>query len=338
LSALALAGSIATGATAAAADPCVLELRGDDLTPTWAESLERIRQELEGRFGIDRCANVEVTRTPTGVRVTVVLADGRSTSRPAAAPAALGVVISSLLTVPEVRHNAALEPEPAVVRTRVAGDAVTPPAGVSAGEGKETVVPAISQTYKTLVGDAGPPRAPTANGLVPLRFDLGASGGGRYATQLGYGIGGTAEVTAGGWIVGAGARWESFAGRSSTPAATGYNLTTLDLAIEFGRRIELGRSLALVLACGPSIAAIRENARAPVALNGVRPLRDARVARFGGAARLVLRSASTLQPFLAADANFDVAEDSANDLPVSSSPLPTWTAGLALGMQVRVYP
>ena len=333
LGALAAGASIVLSSSEATADPCAIELRGVDLPPAWDESLRQLRNELENRPGIDRCARIEVSRTPTGARVDIVLEDGRSTSRRVAASAELPVVVLSLVIVPSDGLDSTSKEDRASAGAKAAASASSDPKRAWPSP-PAVLLAAPAEAAPRLATPDRLPR-PASNAGAPLRFDVAASGGARFSGKPGVGAGGAAEVTVGHWIIGVAGRWESTGGASSSARTPAYSVTTVDLGVELGRRFEFGRKVALALVGDASIASVAQDALAP---NNAQPLRNARVARVGAAARLDVRDGSTLQPFVAADASLDVATDSANNLPVSSALLPTWSAGMALGLQAQIWP
>ena len=140
-------------------------------------------------------------------------------------------------------------------------------------------------------------------------------------------------------------------GPPGSATSLGYSLQALEVGVGLGYRFDLG-GLGLAAMLGPSVAVLSQQLRdGPAGRHEVTnpktgalmaaPGRDAPVARVGADLRATLLTSASIRVFASLDASLDVARDSANGIPsvyAGTPQLPTWSAGLSLGGQLRVWP
>jgi hypothetical protein len=285
-------------------------------------------QELAARADIDACAHVALhSANDAGIDVSVTLPDGRTASRSVARREDVMPTLQALLLVPD-------QPPP------VSAPAPSPaPKTKREGRGRiERVEPAEPGAH-----DAPSAPAPAAR---ELGFELSAISGVRVGDgQFGYGGGVLSFLQIHSWLVG-------FQGR-----ADGYRSiygsdpeTALELAILGGRRFDFG-SVALDFTAGPAMAMKGvtfsqvqrvefqrgEGASMPPATRPPPPDESGSgpVPRFLLGARLGFSPRSVFRTFVGIDGELGPSHVSADpEATVSSSRMPRFTVGLALGATV----
>jgi hypothetical protein len=125
----------------------------------------------------------------------------------------------------------------------------------------------------------------------------------------------------------------------------------VEVGAKLGYRLDLGQ-FGIAALLGPAVAAVSQELRQGTGGQTevvdpktgtlmAPPGRDARITRLNAALRATLVASEPLLVFAALDASFDVARDAANDMPAQyagTAALPTWSAGLSFGAQLRVWP
>jgi hypothetical protein len=332
----------ATGPSRALDSPCRPDFNMNGVTPDWATALDALRGELARGGDVDSCAQIRVTRAERGARVTVKIADGRIAERFVESPADLRAAIIALLLLPPPppkTPSAEVSASPELIREEhPPGSDIAP-----------TRLPGVAEVDRTLSPSPSSPR-PTE------RFDLALATGGRWSgDHPGISVGGFAEVSLGRWAVDVNGRWDDYAGPSGSPDAVGYTVRSLEIGAAIGRHFDVG-PFALTASFGPSVVAEWQKLNStppPVYVAFTNPKtgavvgdlvpsgRDARVARLGGGVRGTLLSSTRLSLFLSLDASIDVMTDAANQIPTlyaGTAPLPTWSGGVSLGGQLRLWP
>jgi hypothetical protein len=324
---------------AAAGDDCALAVHTEGLDEKWAGQLEAVRTALDRREDVDRCSSIVLERATAGVRLIVVLQDGRSSARTLVDRRDLPAVVTALLLLPTPRESSAVAAAGLPVAT-VAIEAGQPPS-----PSPDPAPPAIR--------DQAPP-APT---LRPTshrpRLALGGVGGTRWSGTAPAGaIGGFVNVGLDGWVLGAHGRWDGYA---ATSGLVGYTTQAIEFGADFGHDLRLGGTSLTALA-GPRVVLLSQtlqstpaaayiagsNPKTGAPIGWVTPsARQGHVLRIGGALRWNVFSGKAMTFFFAADGEIDVMPDAGNSMPAAlaaTSPLPIWSGGLALGGEVAVWP
>jgi hypothetical protein len=161
-----------------------------------------------------------------------------------------------------------------------------------------------------------------------------------------------ADVLVGSWVLGVTGRWDQVGGPQGSATSPGYALQALEVGAEVGYRLRLSRVVGVEAALESGISAISQQLRSGTGnmLEATNPKtgalmrlpgRGAAVGRLGFALRSMLLASSRVDAFVALDASFDITGDRANQIPVAyagTADLPTWSAGVSLGAQLRAWP
>lgn len=277
-----------------------------------------IQEELLARSDIGACAQVALrVESDAVIGVSVVLPDGRTATRRAAGPEDVVPILQALLLVP----LAVAEPTPSVAPAAARRRPVT----VARPEG-------IIDTL------------PSSPGAAPSRFgfELSVISGVRWGDgQFGYGLGVLSFLQLSRWLIGFQGRADGYRSLDGGDPAT-----ALELAILAGRRFDLG-STALDLTAGPAVAmkGVAFGRTEVEVVNGMPP-QDAppphsepstgAVPRLLLGARLGFSPRSVFRTFVGFDG--ELGPPSASVDPAanvsSSTRMPTFTVGLALGATV----
>ena len=266
----------------------------------WPDLPATIREIFQARADVDACARVDVAAVGPTIQVTVILADGRTTTRSVSRPADVLPALEGLLLLPDGAD---------------AGQA--PDASAAPPARRPDAPPAAAPT----IARAATPGVPVQS-ATPFRIEIAVAGDVR-AGDGWYGAGGGVAglVDLSHWLLGFEGRLDRYRAAAPDSEAVGLELMALG-----GRRFDWGSSRTLDLTVGPALA-----------LHGSTSMSTANVAQTGttrfvvpqpgndGVARLILgcrltfRAQSLFRTFVQLDAD------------VGQSGLPTWTMGLALG-------
>jgi hypothetical protein len=326
-------------ATALAEGACVLSVGADGVDERWTAELEAIKAALAHRDDVDGCASIVLAGAANGVRVTVVLKDGRATERTLTDSRDLRAVVAALVLLPaSATADAATAQEEAA---SAALDIVRPPA------------PVVDREIR-----AERDQAPSAPTLMPsnqrgTRVDLGGRAGARWSGAAPAGtLGVFADVRLGDWVLDAHGRWDSYAVASGL---VDYTTHAFEIGGNIGRDFRVGPT-SLTLLAGPSFVTLWQTLQSTpptVYVSGVNPktghpiasvtpsARDGQVLRLASAARWSFVSRRPMTVFLEADAEVDATRDAGDSMPASAAatgPIPIWSAGLSVGGAVAVWP
>ncbi len=304
-----LVGSSARDARAAEGPTCShVAIEADSSIETrWPGLSGRVRETLEAREDVDRCARIILTSRDAMIDVEVSLPDGRSARRSVSGREDVIPALEALLIVPEAPPT---REEP------------TPPSTTAT-----SAPPTASSTPR-------PPEAPESMPAQPsshLGIELSAFTGARIGDgQQSVGLGAVSFLDLSGWLLG-------FAGRADRYAvlAGGPPTGALELALLGGRRLRFG-TMALDLVAGPAMALGGTSTYEIQTQTGDKISGSASntVPRFLVEARLAFAALSTVHTFVAVDGDFGPASSKDASLLPDARRLPTWTAGLALGATV----
>ena len=292
-----------------------------DADPTavarFPDLLDMVRARLANRPELDACAQIELAAVDAGgIRVSVVLPDGRSTTRTAAQHDDVLPTLEALLLLPE-RAPALPSPTPATApRARSPLARLTP------------------------VRSARSERDAPAPTLEPRSFGLELSllGGPRMGEgQLAVGLGALSLLEAHGWLFGFTSRVDRYQTPLSDPEMA------LELGVLGGKRLHF-RDFALSFVAGPAVAmkglafseteSVRVDSQAPPP-----PPRLPEDPSTGPVPRLLVGAhagftpRSVLRSFLGLEASIGPArvDDSPN---AGSARFPVFTLGMVLGATV----
>jgi hypothetical protein len=288
--------------------------------------LERIQNELLARSDIDACARVTLrVESEAAFGVSVALPDGRSAARNAVRAEDVVPTLQALLLVPA--------PVPASAPLAVPQPAPSAPAI------RRSARPAAVARSEVVNGDLS-----SSPATVPRQFgfELSVISGVRFGDgQFGYGAGMLSFLQVSRWLIG-------FQGRADGYRSIVYGdpETALELALLAGRRFDLGGT-ALDLTAGPAIAmkgAAFSNTESE-AVNGMpgptmappppRSEPSSRpVPRLLVGARLGFSPRSLLRTFVGIDGELGPTHTVDSASASSSSRMPTYTVGFALGATV----
>lgn len=314
----------ASGADGACEAVAVTADRGVSLR--WPDLLERVRQGLEGRDDIDHCARVHLGSSRDGLKLEVVLQDGRSAARwvPSSEDALPG--LEALLLVPAVSREPSTSPEPPPSRASKRSpqaEALRATPIVKALPGRQRA---------TLVSDAGlAPEVAGGNRRIGATLSLG--GGARIGNgQVNSNVGAIALVIVSDWLAGFDARMASY----EVPMTGRIPQSTLELTAVGGHRFGSG-TFGLDLLLGPTLV-VRQDLQVHQEQDGRVSTTRAQsvVPRLFAASRLTIGARSVLSGFVglegAAGPSGATSEDTAAGLPS----LPVWMLGFVVGATVGV--
>jgi hypothetical protein len=303
---------------------------GPAVNSRWPDLLSDVRDALDARDDLDRCARIQLTLRDTAIAVEVRLPDGRAAERTVARREDIVPTLESLLLVPprtlelerEQLETERLEPTPPATPP-----AKQAPAPVNAAA---TSFPIARLDRAAAVADRGPLAAGPRAGSQ-LRIDLSILSGARVGDgQSAMGLGVFSFVELSGWLIGVGGRADRYRSLTDPNSDSG----ALELALLGGRRFR-SQSLALDLLGG--LAAVLQGTdtfEKQTATSDFKATSSSTVPRLLLATRLNFNARSTLHPFVGLDG--ELGPTRANDggaVPYVSR-LPVWTVGLALGATV----
>jgi hypothetical protein len=293
-------------------------------TMTWRAAIDAVSAELTARADVERCVTITMEPEGAGVRVTVTASDGREAVRHVAAPDDLRTTIVALVLLPPAPPNEPREPPPPATA--------------------EVIAPIIVRD-ELAVGATAPAALRPLADAIALGLSTGVE---RSVSSTGGSLDARVEASRGRWSL-------ALAGRWSAGQAGGYADRAAEVGAELGYRFELG-PVTVTTSAGPRIAHLAASPQAPLAPTYVEitnpktgavqqvPVADVRegdVLRVGGSVRVSLRTTARVRLFALASATIDAGADPANDVPmllVLAPSLPTWSAGLWIGGEVRAWP
>jgi hypothetical protein len=294
-----------------AADPTCspLDLQADDrVRSRWPGLVEHIEGALAGRDDLDPCAWIQLAvGTGSTLVVTVVLADGRSASRTARADD-VPTTLEALLLVPRIASTATPVPAPAAI----AASPAAPAGGPS---------PPTATARDVLLA---PP--PSSHFGIELSAVTDARAGNG---QAGLGFGASSLIDVGGWLGGFEGRFERYQMIGGGLPAAG----ALELSALVGRRLRL-QTMTVDLLAGPALA-LRGAESKTVATPGGTVTSETSmqpVPRALCGAHLSFAAPSVLRGFVGLEG--EVGPTGVQSKPSSTSGLPIWTVGIALGATV----
>jgi hypothetical protein len=294
--------------------------------------LGRVREALDARDDLDRCAQIQLSARGASIVVQVSLPDGRSTARSVSGRDDLVPTLESLLLVPSRGE----QPE-ALAAARPAHDVATAPSApaplISPRAGAGTAPsPRPSALGRERAGlDRGAFPAGSAHPRSHLRIDLSVLSGARIGDgqgALGFGVFSFLELSR--WLLGLGARADHYrllSGAEPDGAA-------LELALLAGTRFR-SHHLALDLTAGPA-AVLQGTAtfERQTASGDFKASSSSTVPRLLLGARLNFNARATLHPFVGVDGELGPRRANDGGAVPQVSYLPLWTLGLALGASV----
>jgi len=283
----------------------------------WPGLIERVQESFDARDDIDTCARVELRADVDAVIVHVLLADGRSASRPVSRREDVVPTLEALLLLPEPLEPAPLPAtDPSDLQPPVAPLASPPTSQPAAA-----LEPARDLAH------------PSARPSSHIGFELSALTGARIGDgQMSVGLGALSFLDLSGWLVGFGGRVDRYRRLDESPTDGG----ALELAVLAGRRLRF-HSMAFDLIAGPAAAlqgtatSTRQVAPGTAAETSSS---SSTVPRLIVDARVTFGVLSTLRTFVAVDGDFGPARMGDADVPPDAPRLPVWTLGLALGATV----
>jgi hypothetical protein len=278
----------------------------------WRGLVSQVREALDARDDIDRCASVRLTLREASIAIEVTLPDGRSAIRSVSRREDVVSTIEALLVLP----RRPVEPE-----TSAREPSASPSAPVIT-----SIVPARA------IDRASPPTLFPASRPSRLRIELSLITGARIGDgQRSFGVGALSFLEIDGWLVGfegRGDRYQTVAGDRDGAA--------LELAVLGGRRFRF-RNLALDVVAGPA-AAIQGTATFETRTstgNTVSASSSSTVPRLLVGTRLAFDAFSTLHTFIGIDG--ELGPSRRDDVVPGASHLPLWTLGIALGGTVGTH-
>jgi hypothetical protein len=288
----------------------------------WPGLLNNVREAIERRDDLDRCARVELRVRDASITVEVVLPDGRSAARRVSRREDVLPTLEALLLLP---HRSALAPTPSEP-----SESKSPPAN-------PMPVPSSASlpSTRTLVFDRD--RAfPDREGAAPLlghprsrlRIELSVATGARIGDgQTSVGLGVLSFLELSGWLVGFEGRADRY--QMLSGAVSGG---ALELAVLGGRRFRFD-NMALDLTAGPAAVMHGTTTFSTTSPSGnyVAESSSSAVPRLLLGARVSFRALSTIHSFVGIDGELGPPPDA--ELPHEFR-LPVWTLGLALGATV----
>lgn len=313
----ALWGALAISAAAparAAGQPCpsIFVDADDGVLARWPELPERIREAFAERHDVDTCARVHLGFHDGSIELAVSLPDGRSASR-LTRPEAVVPGLEALLLVPRSGDEAPPEPGP------------TPPSGETSTHFEPTAIAVVrNDSTPTPTSAAAPPRRFAVELSLATSVRLGDG-------QTSAGLGATSFLDAASWLVGFGARVDSYGG--SAAGETGDSPTALEVEALVGRRFRFGTWMLDAVA-GPALALRGDWSVMPagaMSTVGSSSSHGDLVPRGLVRGRLTLGARSTVRTFVGIEG--EVGE--AGPVPPGATRgLPSWSAGAALGVTV----
>jgi hypothetical protein len=281
----------------------------------WPELPERIREAFAERHDVDRCARVHLGLRDGSIELAVSLPDGRSASR-LARPEAVVPGLEALLLVPRSGDELPPEPGPA------------PPTGGTSTHFEPTAIAVVRNDP-----------APTSVAASPRRFavELSLATSVRIGDgQTSAGLGATSFLDAASWLVGFGARVDSYGG--SAVGQTGDSPTALEVEALVGRRFRFGTWMLDAVA-GPALALRGDWSVMPANTASAGTTSSARSSSSHGdlvprglvRGRLTLGARSTVRTFVGVEGELGEAGPVP---PGATRGLPSWGAGAALGVTV----
>ncbi len=264
----------------------------------WRTAIENARAQLSRANNLDRCAALVLDAVGADLDVRISLADGRATARKLTNPNVLGVTLQALLSLPPAEAAPVLPPDPHIFERE---------------------------------GDA-PASVPESH----LELGLGAmgrvAGGPLYG---GLGLAAFAQVSFRHWLVGASARWDASDVLLVDAPPSGFNMQTLALGVQLGVRSSF-RGFSVDALVGPEARIENQEAfGGQAAADGIGG--GTSDFRLDAALRFTTPSCGSVRFFSEADVNASPARITKprrldNSLPT----LPTWSAGLSLGISWSV--
>ena len=314
-------GALAISAAAparATVQPCasIFVDADDGVLARWPELPERIREAFAERHDVDRCARVHLGFRDGSIELAVALPDGRSTSR-LARPEAVVPGLEALLLVPRSGDEAPVESSP------------TPPRGGTSTHFEPTAIavvrndPAPAST-STSTSTAASPRRFAVELSLATSVRLGDG-------QTSAGLGATSFLDAASWLVGFGARVDSYGG--SAVGETGDSPTALEVEALVGRRFRFGTWMLDAVA-GPALALRGGWSVMPAGATSTASSSSSHgdlVPRGLIRGRLTLGARSTVRTFVGVEGELGEAGPVP---PGATRGLPSWSAGAALGVTV----
>ena len=303
---------------------------GAAVSSRWPELLSDLRQALDARDDLDRCARIQLTSRDGAIAVEVRLPDGRSAERTVSRREDVVPTLESLLLVPP--HSQQLE------REQTGTDTLAPPPPANQPH-EQAPPPVTAPPTSNSVVPVGRESAVADRGLGPtalrsesrLRIELSVVSGARVGdgqSSLGLGVFSFVELSR--WLVGFGGRADRYRSLYE-PAQDGG---ALELALLGGRRFR-SRSVALDLLGG--VAAVLQGTdtfEKQSATSDFKATSSSTVPRLLLATRLNFSARSTLHPFVGIDGELGPTRANDGGAVPEVSRLPRWTVGLALGATV----
>jgi len=321
-------------AEAAACSPVEVQV-DPHLTSRWPGLVSQVREALDMRDDIDRCARVLLSWHDTAVTVDVSLPDGRAAARSVSRREDVVPTLESLLLVPQRDPQAqSSTPEPSA------------PGPTPALPGPPPASTPRSSTPPVVLGrSVGVPERDVlsqASGRNPshLRVELSVVTGARIGDgQTGLGLGAISFLDLSGWLVGFEGRADRYRALASPepgppsperPSDGG----ALELAGLVGRRFRF-ESVALDLTAG--LAAAMQGtttfvARPSSSGGTIQESSSSTVPRLLLGTRVSFNALSTVHTFVGIDG--ELGPSRAGDTIPGAPRLPLWTLGLALGATV----
>src|SRR5882724_5032156 len=243
----ALAEAPACSPLAVAVDP--------PLTSRWPGLLGDVREALDTRDDIDRCAQVRLKSQDSAITVEVRLPDGRAAARSVSRRDDIVPTLESLLLVPQREAQA----QPSMLEPSRSKAALAKPRSVPAAA-SHPGTPALALSGVVAVSDRDVSPQSSAQKPSSLRIELSVLSGARIGDgQTSVGLGALSFLDLSGWLVGFEGRADRYRmiAHTDSPTATAPDRASdggaLELAVLGGRRLRFD-NMALDLCAGPAVA------------------------------------------------------------------------------------